>query len=213
MASIFHYTDPIGALGILSSQSLFASDSRYLNDSSEGALINELIKPIFAAEIRDITYKLIEAGFLKKQYYEKLGSDADQLQADALFRSIATASNNISPRFVLSFCRHEEASEHYKHGLLSQWRGYSDRGGIAIEFDEEKFRKALKVEEEAFVYGAFEAKDVLYKDFERIFKAKDYQGLAGAMIGHLFPGEEAKRITGDKNINEALGKYLSTAPF
>src|SRR5579859_4672858 len=43
MSSIFHYTDTAGAVGILISKSLFASDIRYLNDSSEGALIDSLM--------------------------------------------------------------------------------------------------------------------------------------------------------------------------
>lgn len=213
MGSVFHYTDPQGALGILSSQSLFASDSRYLNDSSECAIINELIQPIFQAEIGEITRKLIEAGYLKSTYYEEFGVRGDQLQADALFRSIAITADNVSPRFVLSFCRHEESSEQYQHGLLSQWRGYADRGGIAIEFDEEEIKSALKIEEESFVYGAFDARNVLYKDFDKIFNSSDYEGLAGAMIARLFKDDRVKKITGDKNIDEALARYLSTAPF
>jgi hypothetical protein len=39
MTSIFHYTTPAGLLGILSSGSLFATDYRFLNDASEGAII------------------------------------------------------------------------------------------------------------------------------------------------------------------------------
>jgi hypothetical protein len=47
MPSIFHYTDTAGAVGILSTQSLFASDCRYLNDSSEGVVIDSLLMPVF----------------------------------------------------------------------------------------------------------------------------------------------------------------------
>jgi hypothetical protein len=36
--AIYHYTDPKGLLGILSDGQLWATDNRYLNDSSEIAL-------------------------------------------------------------------------------------------------------------------------------------------------------------------------------
>jgi hypothetical protein len=45
MASVFHYTDGAGLLGILSSKSLFATDYRYLNDVSEGSMIRQLLLP------------------------------------------------------------------------------------------------------------------------------------------------------------------------
>jgi hypothetical protein len=130
MPSVFHYTDTAGAVGILSSQSLFASDFRYLNDASEGTVIDSLLMPVLLDEVAVASKELVAAGFVTKQYYEQLGSNADKLQAEAMFRSIATATNNISPRFVVSFCRHGEGSEQFEHGLLSQWRGYADRGGL-----------------------------------------------------------------------------------
>src|SRR5262249_37150111 len=58
MASVFHYTDSAGLLGILSSRSLFATHYRYLNDISEGSLIRELILPILENEIIEINFCL-----------------------------------------------------------------------------------------------------------------------------------------------------------
>ncbi len=224
MASVFHYTDASGAVGILDSQSLFASDCRYLNDSSEGIIIDSLLQPIFLKEVGSVSKKLIEAGFIDQKYYQELGSGADKLQVDALFRSIATATNNVSPRYILSFCRHDEGSEHFKHGLLSQWRGYADRGGVAFEFDEEKLAQILKDECEKFFYGPVDSRDVLYEDFQTLFNPEDYAGLAGAMIREIFLGQKnfgflsknrkvLLEIAGTKNVDETISKYLSTAPF
>jgi hypothetical protein len=225
MASIFHYTDTAGAVGILTSQSLFASDSRYLNDTSEGALIDSLLYPIFLAEIAEATRELAEAGLLSEKYYEEFGSNADKLQVDALFRSIRTATNNISPSFVVSFCRHDKGSEHFNHGLLSQWRGYAERGGFALEFDEEGLDVLIKEETEKFFFGPVVSRDVLYRDFEKLFDRKEYEGLARAMVGEIFldprvtpilqfkKRTKIKAIAGTKNVDEAIAKYVSTAPF
>jgi hypothetical protein len=63
---------------------------------------------------------------------------AHRLQAEKLYTSVVRATNNVTPFFVVSFCRHEEGTQAFEHGLLSQWRGYAEAGGFAIEFDEEK---------------------------------------------------------------------------
>ena len=54
MASIFHYTDTTGLLGILASRSLYATDYRYLNDATEGSMIQDLIVPILEGEIAQV---------------------------------------------------------------------------------------------------------------------------------------------------------------
>lgn len=225
MASIFHYTDATGAVGILTSRSFFASDIRYLNDSSEGALIDSLMSPMFQSEIAATTRDLIEAKLLSEKYYEEMGSNADKLQVEALFRSIRRTINNISPSFVLSFCRHEDGSEHFSHGLLSQWRGYADSGGFALEFDEDGLDALLKEEVERFFFGPVSTRDVLYKNYEELFTPGDYEGLARAMIGQIFLDpkimlqydlkrrENFKAIFGNKDIDAAISSYLSTAPF
>jgi len=225
VASVFHYTDSGGAVGILTTRSLFASDSRYLNDYSEGALIDTLLSPILLAEVATATKELVEAGLLDKRYYQEQGSKADSLQVDALFRSIRTATNNISPVYVVSFCRHEEGSEQFKNGLLSQWRGYAGRGGFALEFDEEGLEALISHEIKRFFFGPVVRRDVLYDDFQKLFDPKDYVGLARAMIGKMFLDPKVtpiadkenrakvKEIAGNKNIDEAVSKFLSTAPF
>ncbi|MGC2779510.1 MAG: DUF2971 domain-containing protein [Bradyrhizobium sp.] len=225
MPSIFHYTDTAGAVGILNSQSLFASDFRYLNDSSEGTVIDSLLRPILQDEVAIASKELVAAGFVRPEYYKDLGSNADQLQVEALFRSIITATDNVSPRFVVSFCRHKEGSEQFEHGLLSQWRGYADRGGFAFEFDEDGLDQLIKSECEKYFFGPVAWRDVVYNDFDTLFIKKDYEGLARAMIGKVFLDPKVTKISnlaarkkiaeiaGEKDIDEAIANYLSTAPF
>jgi hypothetical protein len=212
MGSIFHYTDAAGLVGILSSNSLFATHYRCLNDSTEAAVIRDLLMPILIAEIGDITPKLVERGWLKKEFYEQYGTAGHQTQAEALYRAVTSTVDNVSPFFVLSFCRHDEGSEQFSHGLLSQWRGYADGGGVAIEFDEAKIDALMNAEEKTFVYGVTKTSDVLYEKYESLFKPEQFRGLASAMLGRLFD-KDTSEVTGKKNIDEAVRDYILIAPF
>jgi hypothetical protein len=182
MTSIFHYTNVDGLLGILSSEALFATDYRYLNDASEARSIRDLILPILSAEIAAITPKLIEKGWLKKEYYEELGSQANLLQAEHMYRAFIRGLDATTPFFVTSFCTHAKDSEEFKHGLLSQWRGYGQSGGFAIEFDEPGFGALMKEENEKYAYAVLQSDNVHYEQHEANFDPKAYSGVAGEMI-------------------------------
>jgi hypothetical protein len=215
MSSVFHYTDSVGLLGIISTQSLFATDYRYLNDSTEAGEIRNLIAPIFESETAEITKKLVEKGILNKGFYEEYGTRGHKIQADGIYRSISQAADNISPFFVLSFCRHEVNSDPFHNGLLSQWRGYADAGGFAIEFDEDRLDKQKSNEMSQFEYVMTKTDDVLYDNYEKIFNASVYQGIAGGMIYKLFESEkiDTSEITGTKNVSDIVRDYISVAPF
>ena len=214
MSSVFHYTGASGLLGILETDSLFATDYRYLNDSSEGQVVKELLLPIFEAEIAEITPKLIQKGWLNKGFYDDYGAGGHRLQAEAMCKSLSKATDNVSPFFVLSFCRHEEGSSAFKHGLLSQWRGYAQGSGFAIEFDEDGLDALMRIEQQKFCYAAFKSDDVQYKEFEQSFNAKDFEGVAGEMTFNLFkerPG--ASDITGRADLDKATLKFATLSPF
>lgn len=215
MPSVFHYTDAAGLLGILSAESLFATDYRYLNDATEAGVIRDLLMPVLEAEIAELTPKLIEKKWLKKEYYDEHGVSAHRLQAEKLYNSIARAADNVTPFFVTSFCRHEEGTQAFDHGLLSQWRGYAGSGGFAIEFDEQKLDSLLKAETLEFAYAGFKSSDVQYDEYNRVFDPEAYKGLAGAMIWEVFnhAGIDVSAVTGRRNMDEVMLTYVQTAPF
>jgi hypothetical protein len=215
MSSIFHYTDAAGLFGIISSETLYAADYRYLNDSSEGGQIRNYIMPIFETEIANITKRLVAKGFLKEKYYEELGTQGNSLEAGKMYGSFVRAVDTVSPFFVTSFCRHEPNSYEHEHGLLSQWRGYAESGGFAIEFDEDKLDALAKKEVTSFPYAGFKSENVSYFGHENLFEAADYTGVAGEMIRGIFEflGKDVSEITGRKNIDEVVLKYAKTAPF
>jgi hypothetical protein len=214
MSSVFHYTSAAGLIGIFENDSLFASDYRYLNDSSEGRVIRDLLLPVFQAEVAEITPKLIKRGWLKKDIYDDHGVSAHRLQAESLYNSISRATDNVSPFFVVSFCRHDEQSTAYKHGLLSQWRGYAQGGGFAVEFDEDGLDELMRAEQKEFCYAGFKSADVKYDKFEDAFDPKKFAGVAASMIGRLFLDRpDAAEVTGSVDLDKAVLEYAQLAPF
>jgi hypothetical protein len=86
---LFHYTDTVGVVGILSSGMLFATDYRYLNDSSEGSSIKSHILPILQADVERIMPELIKKKILREDYYAELGTRVNELEAGSLYRALA----------------------------------------------------------------------------------------------------------------------------
>jgi Protein of unknown function (DUF2971) len=119
--------------------------------------------------------------------------------------------NNVSPLFILSFCRHDPGTKQFDHGLLSQWRAYGETGGFAMEFDEDGLDEALKIETKKFAYGPIKSDDVRYSDYGKLFDAKMYQGVAGEMIRKMFEPRDVSAITGRKNFDEVV--VVKAAPF
>jgi hypothetical protein len=135
------------------------------------------------------------------------------VQAEGFFETLLGLVNDVSPLFVLSFCRHEEGSKEFAHGLLSQWRGYAETGGFAIEFDEAGMDELLRMEMERFAYAGFKADDVVYESYEQLFISDDFRGLAGEMIRRIFDPRDVSAITGRKDIDAFMPQFMRVAPF
>lgn len=213
MPSVFHYTDSAGLLGILSSRSVFATDYRYLNDATEGSLIQDLIVPILESEVAEIMPKLVSEGLIKG-FYEFHGVSGHRSQAEGFYKSLVTVVNKVSPLFILSFCRHEQGSHQFQHGLLSQWRAYAGSGGFAMEFDEGGLDELMRRECEKFAYAGLKSSDVRYEKYNEVFDRETYMGVAGEMIRRMFEPRDVSPITGGrKNFDKVVIDFVATAPF
>jgi hypothetical protein len=211
MPSVFHYTDSVGLLGILSANSLFATDHRYLNDVSEGGMIRDLILPIFQAEIAEVMPKLVDNG-LFEGFYEYHGARANQLTAEGFYRSLLNLMEAHTPLFVLSFCRHKEPKT-IQHGLLSQWRAYAGSAGFAIEFDELGLGELIDAEVATFAYSLIKPGDVRYKGYDDLLDPEVYRGVAGEFIRVMLEPRDVSEITGRKEIDPVIRTFARTAPF
>ncbi|MEV4644119.1 DUF2971 domain-containing protein [Saccharopolyspora sp. NPDC049357] len=107
---IYHYTDSAGLLGIIKSGTIWASDARFLNDSTEISYSTE--------EVEDRLDSLIRR--------EEEDPESPNLETFYGIKSMVS-DRDMFPVFVSCFCKHPD--------LLGQWRAYGRRQGYAIGFD------------------------------------------------------------------------------
>lgn len=106
---LYHYTTIDGLVGITSTGSLWASDARFMNDSSELSYAIGLIK-----EIIDEVFSGVKDEALKKLLSNSSGH--------------AKTFANAERPFIACFCEIDD--------LLSQWRGYgTDKAPVSLGLD------------------------------------------------------------------------------
>lgn len=119
-ATVFHYTNAEGLLGIMHARALWVTDAEFLNDPQEvrhavGALEESLQQQVEIAR-RDADHR---------------GHDSLQPLLDALRRRYPKGrefqGNRERTAYVTSFCREGD--------LLSMWRSYARGSGFSIELD------------------------------------------------------------------------------
>ncbi len=157
---LYHYTTPSGLLGILESEKIRLTDTRFLNDPDEQShglqvsQIHLLEKQIdlFKAEKRDLTD-------FEKEIFKKL-SDKLKETVDPIKRE---------PVYSISFCEHGD--------LLSQWKGYSNYGeGFSIGFEADKLAQLPSIFFGRVIYDDIKKREVIWKIIEAIAEGeKDYQ--------------------------------------
>jgi hypothetical protein len=108
---LFHYTTPVGLVGIARSKKIWATDIRFLNDKKE-----------FQHSL-DITHSIIKGFYKVNDDPKKLrGLHVDFIE----FLGINLRKEWDPEVYVASFT--EEGD------LLSQWRGYCSKGGFSLGF-------------------------------------------------------------------------------
>lgn len=187
--TLFHYTSNIGAVGIIESSSLYATNYKYLNDFNELRMIKDLIVPVLERDFREEIEKGIENGLISDKLLLKHGSRVYNLQAGQFFDLAMKTTDSLSPIFITSFCRHDNESYEWRNGLLSQWRAYGSHGGCAIEFDEKILTQNLSLEFESYRYNHIAIDDVVYGNPEKVFDADKLAGLGKSFVSVLMSGD------------------------
>jgi hypothetical protein len=213
--SLFHYTSGDGLAGILKTNSLFASHSDFLNDSTECQIIRELLTPQIENEIEETTKELVQSGLLQKEVYNAHGGSFALGEANNVLSVLFKAINGIAPFFITSFCMHAKGTIDFTNGLLSQWRGYGRNGGFAVEFDEHGIDRLVLLEEEKFSYDIITTGNVTYDDYSEKLTPADFKGLANAMIRDVFASEryDISSLTGTREVTDYIRPFLRSAPF
>ena len=151
---LFHYTNAKGLIGIIESQSIWATHYAYLNDSEE---IRHFLKHRLPTLLRTIVNqyldKLLEKGSIKQSDIDRQGGRNEVV--DSFIQETQDANEKIllkdalAEPYIASFCttsglEKSVCDQVTQHGLLSQWRGYGHEGGYAIVFDTKQFYELLK---------------------------------------------------------------------
>ena len=167
---LYHYTTWEGLKNILQTQSLWATNYKFLNDYSEIILFRDKLIDFILPVTQEGYEKLIaHKPFVEGKIQEEGGlkrnvqRDTEAL-IDAQYRAIG------SEIYILSFCGEPEKQSVADNGLLSQWRGYGTGGGAALVFDTEKLEEIIAKEVSRYQYNAVLLADLIYSDDEQKFK-------------------------------------------
>jgi hypothetical protein len=152
---LHHYTNFAGISGIFESQTIWATQFCYLNDSSEVSLLRD---PLTVALKRRFLRALVDRqrGSLRLQMFLRKHGGAPRVAEGDADRLVQILHENIfggglAVPFIASFCSHvNDQSYEKENGLLSQWRGYGKDGGFCIVFDTAAFVTILEAEFNAY---------------------------------------------------------------
>ena len=194
---VYHYTSRAGLEGILSTQTLFATHYKYLNDTSE---IHQMRKPL----IGNLQH------FIKSGIRESLTGDKRQKTILTLLGGEHIVAYNEATKiidtfyrvtfgggriehpfaepFITSFCTHSDDEDYEReNGLLSQWRGYSTtrgNGGFAIVLDTERLSELMLREAEFYHLSVLVFGDVVYDGDTEGFH-REFSGLLEKLEDYL----------------------------
>jgi len=212
--SLFHYTTAKGLVGIVGTQSLFATHADFLNDSSECRLLRGILTPRLIEEFKELAPKLVKAKFMKEAETQAYLAEASEQFALSVLNTVVGAIDKISPIYITSFCLHGAHTPDYANGLLSQWRGYA-KGGFAIEFDEDGLDKIAAIEASKFRYEGILTERVWYKDHEEYAGLSKFNGIVAAALRIHFEqqGKDASEVLGRTELREFVRPFVQTMPF
>lgn len=199
---LLHYTSVAGLLGILQSDSLRATHSAFLNDSTEISLFFD--KRL--ARILETGIRTALAADPELQVLPQFASTPEE--ADAVVTcyasDMASAIRTVTQRFNEPYltCFSAPATDRVRvDGLLSQWRGYGKDGGYALVFDSKRLEELLKIEGATVWYQHAQWGDVHYH--------QDDDDLAAAEP-EIHQAEDALRTAIGRFIKKSAGSELES---
>ena len=160
---LLHYTGVSGLLGILDSQSLRATNSAFLNDSTEINLffdtrLTKILESGIRAELAADPALQVLPQFARTP--EDANSAIARYAAD-MTESIRTTTHRFNKPYFACFSA--PASDRVRSdGLLSQWRAYGKDGGYCLVFDSSRLEQIFKAEATSFWYQHAQWGDVHY---------------------------------------------------
>jgi hypothetical protein len=169
---LMHYTNAPGLYGIVTSKTLWASHTSFMNDTEEVVGFSNRVLPMILRQEFERYVGESEDFAANVQVARQLGVDLIDSALKRLVEGFKDAEK-VQDHYVSSFCttKDEWISQ---NGLLSQWRGYGLDGGYAIVFDTASLDALLTAEGEIYYEERLLLADVQY-DMARFPEVKDEQ--------------------------------------
>lgn len=167
---LYHYTSWDGLLGILQTQTLWATHYRFLNDYSEIVLFRDKLIEFILPYVLKEYKKLIELFPNVERVIDQNGGLSRVIQHDTAAVVDATYRATGEEIYIASFCGEHKYRHININGLLSQWRGYGIGGGLALVFETQELEKILQLEAKRFSYDSGHISDLIYSDDEKKFR-------------------------------------------
>lgn len=165
---IYHYTKWESLRGILENNTLWATNVRYLNDTTEYHLVADLLierlLPLAKSKVNEISQNNASL----RKYIDQNGGveyQANKMAHDTIRAMYQVTGDDF---YVVSFCGTPKDAYEEQNGLLSQWRGYGNETGFCLVFDTKKLLDLLSLEVKQFYYGPSHLSEVVYShEFDR----------------------------------------------
>jgi hypothetical protein len=175
---LYHYTTWDGLLGILQTQTLWATHYKFLNDYSEIILFRDKLISLILPYVREAYENLIKQSAHIQQEINQEGGLGQVIQHDTEVVVDAQYRATGDGIYILSFCGQHKKPHINSNGLLSQWRGYGAGGGFALVFNTQELEEMLEIEAKRFEYSAMHLSDLIYSDDEDKLKEELSQDLS-----------------------------------
>ena len=209
---LYHYTTLEGLLGIINTQTLWATHGRFLNDSSELVLFKDKLIDLRVPIEKEKLKRLCEQNEDAQKFIDQNGG-LDQFSRKCAEVKVETAYadlEEIGEFYIFSFCGEDKNNSYVnRNGLLSQWRGYGAGGGYALVFDTKRLEDIMPKEEEKYHYGDMYICEVIYNDDKRRFKQElrpKIDDIFAFMDECEKRGAKKQEAPEDKRVFDHLGK-------
>lgn len=201
-----HYTSERGLIGIVRSQSLFATSFLDLNDTSEFFFALSVV-------VREAVEKALQ--FVPEEIRGPIRADFDAEKAMGDYvkkiRDNVLESDGYDALYVTSFAAGRNDDEN-RRGILTLWDRYTAYKGYCLQFDEATIRNKLEREVQTHSYSMIDLVEVKYgvdksslefqelaRQFSTILRLQlchhlnDYRAAPGE-AEHVVEGEFIKRL-------------------
>lgn len=135
--ALYHYTTANGLLGIIQSKQIWSTAHYCSNDESELSWGKDVLTPI----LRSKTHQMIKEEDPMVNVFRLRGVNIINY-ADKFEQRIRNYALHVLCVYITCFYK-PVSKEDFLHGLLSQWRGYGEDGGYALQFSRKKLEEQI----------------------------------------------------------------------